>query len=179
MSDSHIKNNLKPQNRAHCEVKVVKRSLLPSFISFMLWIGIIGLLLSLVACQQPHPKQIASETNSGYDKGLSKNVSGYANRTPLAFFMLDNSVDSQIPFIKLSIAPKALLSAIRGYTLILMAVPQRLPANYDGMTLQNKTAVRQICRAVTNVTESEPRHPIFITYSVTSTQKTLGDGYHG
>jgi len=51
-----------------------------------------------------------------------------------------------------------------------------LLTDYDGLTLQNKRAVRRICRAVTNVTESKTRHPIPL-YSVALTQKTLG-GYH-
>ena len=109
------------------------------------------------------------------NKDLSKLVSGRASRNLLAFFVPDNSSASQAATIYSSIAPRAHLSALRGQTIISMA--NHLPTDYDGLTLQNKRAVRRICRAVTNVTESKTRHPILLPYSVALTQKTLG-GYH-
>lgn len=49
-----------------------------------------------------------------------------------------------------------------------------LAKSYGGVTLQNKR--KPICRAVTIVTESEPRHPMTF-HSVVLTQKAIG-GYH-
>jgi len=157
------KSNLKPHHGTHNHRQAGKR----------------GFLLSLVTCQQGNAKTIASDDNSGYYIDLSKNVSGHASRNPLAFFVPDNSVDSQTHSNNSSTAPKAHLSASRANTLIFMAASQSLLTNYDGTTLQNKIAARRICRAVTNVTESESRHPILIKYSVASTQKTLGVIHHG
>ena len=48
--------------------------------------------------------------------------------------------------------------------------------SYGGVTLQNKR--KPICRAVTIVTESEPRHPMTF-HSVVSTQKLLGVASNG
>ena len=50
-----------------------------------------------------------------------------------------------------------------------------LAKSYGGVTLQNKP-LRQICEAVTCVTESEPRHPMNF-HSVVLTQNLVG-GYH-
>ena len=175
MSDKHTKTNLKTRDGAHSRKQPRKRGLLLSFIIFMAWVAAIGLLLSLVACQPVTAKLIASDDSSGYYIDLSKNVSGQASRYSLAFFVPDNSPASQAVTIYSSIAPQAHLSASRGQTIISRA--SHLLTDYDGLTLQNKRAVRRICRAVTNVTESKTRHPIPLSYSVVLTQKTLG-GYH-
>ncbi|MGP5514082.1 hypothetical protein, partial [Psychrobacter alimentarius] len=106
---------------------------------------------------------------------LSKNVSDLPSRTLLAFFVPDNSPASQAVSIPSSTTLRAHLSASREYSLISTA--NHLLTDYDGLTLQNTIAVRRICRAVTNVTESKTRHPILLPYSVALTQKTLG-GYH-
>ena len=175
MSDNHTKTNLKASHGAHNRKQPHKRGLLLSFIIFMAWVAGIGLLLSLIACQPVNAKQIATNTNNGYYIDLSKNVSGQASRYSLAFFVPDNSAASQAVTIYSSIAPQAHLSASRGQTII--SIASHLLTDYDGLTLQNKRAVRRICRAVTNVTESKTRHPILLPYSVALTQKTLG-GYH-
>ncbi|WP_201553621.1 hypothetical protein [Psychrobacter immobilis] len=175
MSDKHTKTNLKARDGAHNRNEPHKRGLLLSFIIFMAWVAGIGLALSLIACQPVDAKQIATNTNNGYYIDLSKNVSGQASRYSLAFFVPDNSAASQAVTIYSSIAPQAHLSASRGQTII--SIASHLLTDYDGLTLQNKRAVRRICRAVTNVTESKTRHPILLPYSVALTQKTLG-GYH-
>lgn len=167
------KTNPKPQYGAQAG----KRGLLLRFTIFMAWVAGIGLLLSLVACQPVSAKQIATEDSSGYYRDLSKNVSGQANRYLLAFFVPDNSTASQAVTIQSSTAPNAPKNASREQYLIFTAVFQGLPVSYEGLTLQNKRAERQICRAVTNVTESKTSHPISLLYSVKFTQKTLG-GYH-
>ncbi|MFZ3143356.1 hypothetical protein [Psychrobacter glacincola] len=175
MSDNHTKTNLKASHGAHSRKQPRKRGLLLSFIIFMAWVAGIGLALALIACQPVDVKQIATNTNNGYYIDLSKNVSGQASRYSLAFFVPDNSAASQAVTIYSSIAPQAHLSASRGQTII--SIASHLLTDYDGLTLQNKRAVRRICRAVTNVTESKTRHPILLPYSVALTQKTLG-GYH-
>ncbi|WP_372886868.1 hypothetical protein [Psychrobacter sp.] len=169
------KTNLKADHGQHNDSQPHKRSLLLRFTIFMAWVAGIGLLLSLVACQPVQPKPIATNTNNGYYIDLSKNVSGLPSRTLLAFFVPVIGVDSQSLSKLTDTAPNAHLSASRGHSLI--SIANHLLTDYDGLTLQNRTAERRICRAVTNVTESKTRHPILLPYSVALTQKTLG-GYH-
>ncbi|WP_201629454.1 hypothetical protein [Psychrobacter maritimus] len=173
------KTNLKADHGAHNRTQPHKRGLLLSFIIFMAWVAGIGLLLSLVACQRVNAKQIATNTNNGYYIDLSKeHASGKPSRYLLAFFMPDNSAASQAVTIYSSIAPQAHLSASRGQTII--SIANHLLTDYDGLTLQNKIAVRRICRAVACVTESKTRHPILLSYSVAFTQKTTqGVIHHG
>ena len=135
---------------------------------------ILGLLLNMPASNEH--KSIAIDDNKRYHKDLSKNVSGQASRYLLAFFVPDNNPASQAVIMKSCTTLRAHLSASRGHSLI--SIASHLLTDYDGLTLQNKRAVRRICRAVTNVTESKTRHPIPL-YSVALTQKTLGDSYHG
>ena len=175
MSDNNTKTNLKASHGAHSRKQPRKRGLLLSFIIFMAWVAGIGLALALIACQPVDVKQIATNTNNGYYIDLSKNVSDLPSRTLLAFFVPVIGVDSQSLTKLTDTAPNAHLSASRGHSLI--SIASHLLTDYDGLTLQNKRAVRRICRAVTNVTESKTRHPILLPYSVALTQKTLG-GYH-
>jgi hypothetical protein len=141
----------------------------------MAWVAVIGLLISLVASTLAHSKPIATNTNNGYYKDLSKLNSDLPSRKLLAFFMPDNSAASQAVPIYSSIAPHAYLSVSRGQTII--SIANHLLTDYDGLTLQNKTAERRICGAVTVKTESKTRHPILLPYSVAHTQKLTG-GYH-
>ncbi|TXD98175.1 hypothetical protein ES754_04355 [Psychrobacter frigidicola] len=177
MSDNPIKTDLEPQHGTYSRVQAGKRGLLLRFTIFMAWVVGIGLLLSFLACTPVEAKPIASDNSSGYYIDLSKNVSGQASRYLLAFFVPDNSPASQAVTIQSSTAPKAQLSATRDHSLI--SIASHLLTDYDGLTLQNKIAVRRICRAVTNVTESKTRHPISLLYSVAFTQKTLGAIHHG
>lgn len=136
----------------------------------MLLIGI--LLLGLSSC-----------TALAYTAILSNQYSGQASRDLLAFFVPDHSMNSQIHSKYSATTLKAYLSASRDKTLISMA--NQLPADYDGVTSQNKIANRQICGAVSILTESEPRHPIpaytsmYRAYSVTPTQNNIGAIHHG
>ena len=179
MSDNHLKANSQPHHTPDNEPQAGKRGLLLRFFIFMAWVAaiglLIGLLLSLIACQPVQPKQIASDYSSGYYIDLSKINSDLPSRKPLAFFVPDTSAASQAVTIPSSTAPQAYSSATRGQTII--SIANHLLTDYDGLTLQNTIAVRRICRAVTNVTESKTRHPIPLPYSVAFTQKTLG-GYH-
>ena len=175
MTHNHTKTNLKARDGAHNRNEPHKRGLLLRFIIFMAWVIGIGLLLSLVACQPVNAKPIASDDSSGYYIDLSKTKSGKPDRYSLAFFVPDNSAASQAVTIQSSTAPQAHTCATRGQTII--SKVNISPTDYDGLTLQNKTAERRICGAVTNVTESKTRHPILLPYSVALTQKTLG-GYH-
>ena len=177
MSDNHTKTNLKASHGAHSRKQPRKRGLLLSFIIFMAWVAGIGLALSLIACQPVDAKQIATNTNNGYYEDLSKLNSDLPSRKPLAFFVPDNSAASQADTIYSSIAPQAHLSASRGQTII--SIANHLLIDYDGLTLQNKIAVRRICRAVSVKTESKTRHPILLPYSVAHTHNLTGVIHHG
>ena len=172
------RTSLKASHGAHNRTQPHKRGLLLSFIIFMAWVAGIGLLLSLIACQPVQAKPIATDDNSGYYIDLSKLISGHASRNPLAFFVPDNSVDSQVYSNYSSAVLKVQLSTTRAQSLITLVT--QLPINYDELTLQNKRAERRICRAVACVTESKTRHPILLPYSVAFTQKTTqGVIHHG
>ena len=170
MSDN-TRTNPKPQHGAQAG----KRGLLLRFTIFMAWVAGIGLLLSLVTCKPASAKPIATNDNSGYYIDLSKNVSGQASRYLLAFFVPDNNPASQAVIMKSCTTLRAHLSASRGHSLI--SIASHLLTDYDGLTLQNKTAVRRICRAVSVKTESKTRHPILLPYSVAHTHNLTG-GYH-
>lgn len=171
------RTSLKASHGAYNRKQPHKRGLLLSFIIFMAWVAGIGLLLSLIACQPVQAKQIATNTNNGYYIDLSKISSDVPSRKLLAFFVPDNSAASQAVTIHSSTAPQAHLSATRGQTII--SIASHLLTDYDGLTLQNKIAVRRICRAVTTKTESKTRHPILLPYSVALTHKLVGAIHHG
>ena len=175
MTHNHTKTNLKARDGAHNRNEPHKRGLLLRFIIFMAWVAGIGLLLSLVACSQATVKPIATNTNNGYYINLSKLVSGQPIRNPLAFFVPDNSAASQAVTMPSSTALPVQISTTRGQTIISKVTTS--PTDYDGLTLQNKTAVRRICRAVSVKTESKTRHPIPFPYSVAHTHNLTG-GYH-
>ena len=170
------RNDLKADHGAHNRNEPHKRGLLLRFIIFMAWVRGIGLLLSLVACQPAQAKPIASDDSSGYYIDLSKTKSGKPDRYSLAFFVPDNSAASQAVTIQSSTASQAHTCATRGQTII--SKVNTSPTDYDGLTLQNKTAERRICGAVACVTESKTRHPILLPYSVAHTQKTTQGGHH-
>ena len=65
------KTNLKADHGAHNQPQVSKRGLLLRFTIFMAWVAIIGLLISLVACQPVQEKQIATAM-TGYGKEVAK-----------------------------------------------------------------------------------------------------------
>ena len=172
MALSAIKTDSQPQHGAHAG----KHGLLLRFIIFMAWVIAIGLFLSLVTCQPVTTKPIASDNSRGYYIDLSKLVSGQASRDPLAYLVPVIGKDSQSITNQTATALRAYDSATRGQTLISKAIP--LPTDYDGVTLQNIIAERQICGAVANKTESEPRHPIPLSYSVAHPQNLLGGQNH-
>ena len=172
MTDN-TRTNPKPQHGAQAG----KRGLLLRFTIFMAWVAGIGLLLSLVTCKPASAKQIATNDNSGYYIDLSKITSGQASRYLLAFFVPDNSPASQAVTMPSSTAPNMHLSVTRGYSLI--SIASHLLTDYDGLTLQNKIAVRRICGAASSDAESKTRHPILLPYSVALTHKSLGAIHHG
>ena len=177
MSSNDTKTNLKAHHGAHNRKQTPKRSLLLSFILFMAQVAVIGLLISLVASTLAHSKPIATDTNNGYYKDLSKeHASGKPSRYLLAFFVPVIGVDSQSLSVPTDTALNAHLSATRGHSLI--SIANHLLTDYDGLTLQNKRAERRICRAVACVTESKTRHPISLLYSVALTQKTTQGGHN-
>lgn len=56
MSINAIKTKSTPQNGVRIEPQASKRGLLLKFAVFIIWMASIGILLSLVACQQNAPK---------------------------------------------------------------------------------------------------------------------------
>ena len=176
-NNNDTKTNLKAHHGQHSAKQTDKRSLLLSFIIFMSWVAAIGLLLSFIGYALAYSKPIATDTNNGYYKDLSKTQSGKPDRYLLAFFVPVIGVDSQSLSVPTDTALNAYLSATRGQTIILIA--NHLLTDYDGLTLQNRTAEKRICRAVTLCTESKTRHPIRLSYSVALTQKHKGVIHHG
>ncbi len=109
-----------------------------------------------------------------YTDVLSNNyVSGLPSREPLAFFVSKKCLTTQI---KQTQDTKSIIKLLQQDNSTLTTKTDRLSISYEGATLQNKKAFGQICKAVSNVTESEPPHPINTFYSVNLlTQKlTLG-----
>ena len=49
------KTNLEPHHGQHSDKQAGKSGILLSFILFMAWVVVIGLFISLVACQQSEP----------------------------------------------------------------------------------------------------------------------------
>ena len=101
------------------------------------------------------------------NKDLSKSTSGQASRYSLAFFAPKYRLTSQVTDID-SATHHPKLTGVNRH------IMPALAKSYGGVTLQNKP-LRQICEAVTCVTESEPRHPM-IFHSVVLTQNLVG-GY--
>ncbi|WP_435950747.1 hypothetical protein [Psychrobacter sp. DM8] len=87
MSANHTKTNLKARDGAHSGTQTGKRGLLLRFIIFMGWVIGIGLLLSLVACQQVQAKPIATDDNSGYHNPTTKLIAVKPSRHSLAIFV--------------------------------------------------------------------------------------------
>lgn len=100
---------------------------------------------------------------------LSKRKSGKPYRHTLAIFMPKNR----------GITTPRLPQGIDTLRHILDVLTFQHIPSYDGMTLLNKKAERQIGRAVAFTTESKSRHPlpVLTVYRVAITQKVKG-GYH-
>ena len=122
----------------------------------------------------PHKLRLAQSKDKGYYCVLSKTNSGRADRNKLASYVPNISIAPQSNIDHLDTAPNVQLSTSRAQTLI-KAI--HLPTDYDGMTSLNKIAERRISGAAAICAESEPRHPIPLSYSVAPTRKQIG-GYH-
>lgn len=178
MSDNHTKPKLKARHGANLSLNDMNLSLgnrhgqaIKNYPNSKALFSVVTPVITHFFMKQA----IATDTNNGYYIDLSKISSDMPSRTPLAFFVPDNSAASQAVTMTSSTAPNAHLSASRGHSLI--SIASHLLTDYDGLTLQNKTAERRICRAVATNTESKTRHPILLPYSVAFTQKLVG-GYH-
>jgi len=119
---------------------------------------------------------LAKFKDNGYDGVLSKNNSGRANRSYLAFHVTDSDMDSQI-HTNQSDTSHERFKRQWGSTPLFMVAAGCAPTPYEGKTSLNKIAERRISGAAAICAESEPRHPIPIPYSVTPTQKQIG-GIH-
>ncbi len=103
----------------------------------------------------------------GYYKALSnKLVAVKPNRKPMAFFVPKDCLISQIKQYN-SINH---LTHLQGKTVI--SKISNLSVSYGGLTLQNKIAIRRICRAVATNTESKTHH--LIINNVVLTHKLVG-----
>ena len=164
---THKPNTLETLKTAQNDNRT-KVTLLDMVKSILLAVLMIGLLLLISSYHQAHPKNsLQSVAGMGQNKDLSKNNSGQASRYSLAFFVSKFWLASQATQDS-STTP---LTHITGLNRHIMPA---LAKSYGGVTLQNKR--KPICRAVTIVTESEPRHPMTF-HSVVLTQKAIG-GYH-
>ena len=151
------------QNDNHTKVP-----LLDMVKSILVAVLMIGLLLLISSYHQAHPKNNLQSVAGVIDnKDLSKNNSGQASRYSLAFFVSKFWLASQATQDS-STTPLTHITGLNRHTYA------HSVTSYGGVTLQNKR--KPICRAVTIVTESEPRHPM-IFHSVVLTQKAIG-GYH-
>lgn len=108
----------------------------------------------------------------GENVALSKQVSGKPSRYPLAFFVSDNRAAPQAA--DTTDAPR--LAPFTGANRHLDMLKLQHIVSYDGVTLQNKPVWR-ICKAVANLTESEPRHPMHL-HGVAFTHNKLGGHNH-
>jgi hypothetical protein len=146
-----------------------KVTLLDVIKSILLAVLMIGLLLLISSYHQAHPKNnLLLVADMMDNRVLSKNNSGQASRYSLAFFVRKFCLLSQSGMMKAQTHLPPFIGVNRH-------TYANSVTSYGGVTLQNKP-VRQICRAVTIVTESEPRHPMTF-HSVVLTQKAIG-GYH-
>ena len=108
----------------------------------------------------------------GENVALSKQVSGKPSRHSLAFFASNNRAASQAA--DTTDAPR--LAPFTGANRHLDMLKLQHIVSYDGVTLQNKPVWR-ICKAVANLTESEPRHPMHL-HGVAFTHNKLGGHNH-
>ncbi len=112
----------------------------------------------------------------GQNKDLSNQKSGKPNRYLLAFFVPSHRFTSQVSDTH-STAPLTHFTGLNRH------IYANSVTSYGGVTLQNKS-LRQICKAVSFLTESEPRHPIPINhtlsaYNVALTQNKKGVANNG
>ncbi len=106
-----------------------------------------------------------------YTDDLSQRLnSDTPNRYNMAFFVSKNCLTSQS---KQTHDTKHIIQPLQDNSTIITKI-SNVSINYDGETLQNTRAIRQICRAVSVKTESEPHHPINNLYSVVLTQNLTG-----
>lgn len=142
-----------------------KVTLLDVIKSILLAVLMIGLLLLISSYHQAHPKNsLPLGADMGNNEHLSKTQSGQPSRYPLAFFMPENRLTSQVSGNN-GIAPLTHFTGLNRH------IYANSVTSYGGVTLQNKR--KPICRAVTLCTESEPRHPMTF-HSVVLTQKSQG-----
>jgi hypothetical protein len=122
----------------------------------MAWVIGIGLLLSLIACQQVQPKPIATDDNSGYHSLTTKLLAVKPSRHSLAIFVpktcLTTNQQATTGMNKntsVFIQARHISSAVTGANI------------YDGLIEPNTTAftVNKLNRLVTVV---KTRHPIFM-----------------
>ena len=160
---------LKAQNKRQIDTST-KVTLLDVIKSILLAVLIIALLLFITTLQQAHPKNsLLLVAGMGQNITLSKTNSDTPNRYPLAFFMPKYRLTSQVSD-NLSVTHLTHFTGLNRHTYA------QSVTSYGGVTLQNKR--KPICRAVTIVTESEPRHPMTF-HSVVLTQNTIGVANNG
>ena len=170
MCDNHNKTTLKARDGAHNRKQQPhKRGLLLSFIIFMAWVAGIGLLLSLIACQQVQAKPIATDDNSGYHSLTTKLLAVKPSRHSLAIFVpktcLTTNQQATTGMNKntsVFIQARHISSAVTGANI------------YDGLIEPNTKAftVNKLNRLLAVV---KTRHPIFMGDNKLT--KLLG-GYH-
>lgn len=74
-----IQKPIKSHHKLATKPLASKRDSILGFINFILWVGIIGLLLLLVTCEQVQPIILANDDSSDGHISSSKIISNYIN----------------------------------------------------------------------------------------------------
>ena len=164
MSDN-TRTNPKPQHGAQAG----KRDLLPSFIIFMAWVAGIGLLLSLVACNQASAKPIATDDNNGYYNHTTKHSAAKPSRQSLAIFVPKTDL---INTQQVTTGTNNSVTSSNRYTY----GTGHSDVSYDGMSEPNKIPLWGNKFRGLNVVVVIPFYPFFTIYNKHT--KHSGGHYH-
>lgn len=142
-----------------------------------------ALLLILSTSNTAHAKNpLPLAGVMGNNVTLSKFTSGTPNRHSLAFFVPQSLLAPRAGKINSTahLPPVYLKTGVNRHFMAML--PSDTPADYDGVTSQNKPIHWRICGAVACKTESEPRHPLTLckqSQSVVLTQNLQGVANNG
>ena len=163
MSDN-TRTNPKPQHGAQAG----KRGLLPSFIIFMAWVAGIGLLLSLVACNQASAKPIATDDNNGYYNHTTKHSAAKPSRQPLAIFVTKTDLINTQP------VTTGTNNSVTSSNRYIYGAGHRA-VRYDGLSEPNTIPFLGNKFRRLNAIVNDPFHPFFML-DLTHNQRS--GGYH-
>ena len=170
--NTHKPNTLETLKTAKNDNRT-KVTLLDMVKSILLAVLIIALLLLITTLQQAHPKNSLLLVADMMDnKDLSKLSSDTPNRYPLAFFMPNYRLTSQVNDID-SIAPLTHFTGLNRH------IYAHSVTNYGEVTSQNKIAFTVNMRGGFFRAKSEPCLPPFWDWQSLLTQQSKGVANHG